>query len=99
MANVTHPANVNGLEIMGLEDGTRYTIENTGEKPVLLIEAANKPASIDDEDGFWLAPRPYWPAPSRKIHQPGSRVIRKESDSFYVYGIKGDSTVVVAEAP
>lgn len=100
MPQMTHPAPIYGAMIPGLEDDTRYTIENTGDVPVLLIEAAAKPASVSDSDGFWLAPRPYFPAPSRKLHEPGSRPIKKVSGlDFFVWGMTGGSTVVTVEAP
>ena len=100
MAQVTHEAPFDGDEVTGLTDGTRYTIECTGSYPVLLFELAAKPTEIDEKDAFWLPPRPIFPVPSRKIHHPGSRVIKKVAGlNFYVFGQNGDSTVVTAEAP
>lgn len=99
MATTRITAEVNGTEITGLASGTRYLIENTGDYPVIIVEAAAKPASINDGDAHWLAPRPYWPSPSRKIHQPGRLMIEPGSENFYAYGIRGDGSVVVTEAP
>ena len=78
---------------------TRYSVENSGDNPILIIEADAEPSDFEDADGTWLAPRPYWPSPSRKLHQPGVAIILKASDNFYMYGIKGPARAVVNLAP
>ena len=108
MATIAINVPVEGIEIdvaitaasgANLVADTRYSVENSGDNPILIIEATSEPSDFGDSAGTFLLPRPYWPSPSRKLHTPGVAIISKASDNFYMYGIKGPATAVVNLAP